>query len=68
MTSDFTGFNFLPPLAFPVSDAKRGYATGTAMPDPSTTGTTTVAGAAVTVDKTAGHGVEYGAPIARLEF
>ena len=68
MTSDFIGFNFLPASMQPVTDIRRGYGMTAAAPDPSTTSTATVTGSAITVDKTAVHGVNYGTPIARLEF
>lgn len=55
IVDDFRGFNFLPPAAHPVADIRRGYGLGTAAtPD---MGTASVAGAAVTIDPTATHGV-----------
>ncbi len=69
MTSDFTGFNFLPSSMHPVSDIRRGYvATSAAVPDTSTTGKAGMAGAVITADTTAGHGVTLAQPLLRLDF
>ena len=58
MTNDFIGFDFLPSSMHLAGDIRLGYvAQPAAMPDTGMTGKADVAGAAMTVDATAGHGV-----------
>lgn len=69
MNSDFTGFNFLPSSMHPVADIRRGYGTGSlTMSDSSMSGNVNAAGAAVTVDKTGGNGVNIFHSMLRLDF
>lgn len=69
MTSDFTGFNFLPSSMRPVAEIRRGYGTGSlALSDMGMTGKVDVSGAAITIDKSSGQGVSLVQHMPRLDF
>lgn len=69
MTSDFTGFNFLPSSMRPVAEIRRGYGTGSlALSDMGVTGKVNVSGAAVTIDRTPEQGVNIAQHMLRLDF
>lgn len=69
MTSDFTGFNFLPSSMRPVAEIRRGYGTGSlALSDMGMTGKANVPGAVITIDKNADQGANLVHHMLRLDF
>lgn len=69
MTSDFTGFNFLPASMQPALEAQRGSAMGvTAAPDATPMGTASVAGWANSFDDLTQHVVANTNPGFRKDF
>ena len=69
MTSDFTGFNFLPSSMHPVAEIRRGYGTGSlALSDMGVTGKAGISGTAITINGNADQGLNLVHSMFRLDF